>query len=132
MAKGVTQNMGAIIDKIRINQNGDNHELCRNRKLKKGDREKIRREYFNAHDEDRPTQTALAKKYNVDRRLIQFILFPEREERHKALAKERSKDGRYYNREKGRMAMREYRDYKRKLVAEGKLHIPESKKNHKQ
>jgi hypothetical protein len=64
------------------------------------DKEVIRNQYFNTHESEQPTMTSLAAKYNVDRRLIQFILFPEREARHKKQASIRQKEGRYYNKEK--------------------------------
>ncbi|MCC2248906.1 hypothetical protein JUJ52_02905 [Virgibacillus sp. AGTR] len=113
--------MPATIDKLSIRKHGTNEKLDRRIKLTTDDKEAIRTQYFNAHEGERPTMTSLAAKYNVDRRLIQFILFPEREDLQKKQASLRQKDGRYYNKEKGRKNMQEYRDYKRKLVKDGKL-----------
>lgn len=111
--------MPALVDKLSINKH--DKKLDRRRKLTEKDRFEIRQKYFNVHPSKQPTQTALANEYNVNRRLIQFILFPEREERQKELAKERRKDGRYYDKEKSRLKIQDYRDYKRSLVQSGKL-----------
>ena len=117
--------MPAIIDKLSIRENGADEKLDRRIKLTDQDREDIRNQYFNTHESERPTMTALAAKYNVDRRLIQFVLFPEREARHKEQASLRQKDGRYYNRERGRKKMQDYRNYKRSLVKTGRLNNEE-------
>lgn len=116
--------MAALVDKISIKKHGANKKLDRRVKLQAEDKIAIRNQYFNVHESERPTMTALAAKYNVDRRLIQFVLFPEREERHKIQASIRQKDGRYYNKEKGRKKMQEYRDYKRSLIESGELIEP--------
>jgi hypothetical protein len=113
--------MPAIVDKMSIEKHGTGKRLDRRVKLTAEDKDAIRTQYFNAHPSQRPTITSIAAKYNVNRRLIQFILFPEREVRNKELARARRKDGRYYNREKSRKNMQEYRDYKRALSKEGKL-----------
>jgi hypothetical protein len=121
--------MAALVDKISIKKHGADKKLDRRVKLQAEDKIAIRNQYFNAHESERPTMTALAAKYNVDRRLIQFILFPEREERHKKQASIRQKDGRYYNKEKGRKKMQEYRDYKRSLIASGELIEPDKEES---
>lgn len=113
--------MPTLVDKLSIHKHGTDEKLDRRVKLQTQDKESIRNQYFNVHESQRPTMTALAAKYKVDRRLIQFILFPERETRHKEQASLRQKDGRYYNREKGRKHMQEHRAYKRALVESGKL-----------
>lgn len=114
--------MPAIVDQLSISKNG-NPSLDRRRKLTDEQRQNIRNEYFNTAESDRPTMTSLAQKYGVDRRLIQFILFPEREKRHKQRASKRWKEGRYYDRERSRKNMQNYRDYKRRLLKEGQLHV---------
>lgn len=58
---------------------------------------------------------AIARKYNVDKRLIQFILFPERLEVARKGYKERRKDGRYYDKDVNRLAMRKWRKRKKEL-----------------
>jgi hypothetical protein len=55
------------------------------------------------------------------RRTIQYILYPERLAVVKAQFKERRKDGRYYNKDKHREAIKNTRHYKQKLKLEGKL-----------
>lgn len=113
--------MTTTIDQLTINRHGVDERLDRRVKLTTEDKQNIREQYFNARMDQRPTQTALAADYNVSRRLIEFILFPEREARQKEQARIRQKDGRYYDKERGRQNMREYREYKRTLVKEGKL-----------
>ena len=67
------------------------------------------------------SQRQLAQEYGVSRRLIQFIIDPEKLKRQKELFRERRKDGRYYDREKHTKAIRELRRKKAKLYKEGKL-----------
>lgn len=61
----------------------------------------------------------LAKKYGVDKRLIQFTLFPERKQHAKKLFAERQKDGRYYDKEKHNEYMKKHRKHKHDLYQEG-------------
>ncbi|MDQ0297720.1 hypothetical protein J2S78_000128 [Salibacterium salarium] len=126
--------MPSPIDSINLHQNRPNETpeaLDRRVKLTTDDKQAIRDTYFATPEKQRPTMTALAAKHNVDRRLIQFILFPERETRHKKLAQNRQKNGRYYNREKGRKNMQNYRAYKRELIQEKKLDPSLSNKTNK-
>lgn len=113
--------MPAVIDKLNIHQHGTDEKLDRRIKFTAKEKEDIRNNYFKMHESERPTMTSLAAKYRVDRRLIQFILFPEREVRHRKQARIRHNDGRYYDKEKERLKMQRYRDYKRRLAKEGKL-----------
>ena len=66
------------------------------------------------------SQRALARDFNVSRKLISFILFPEKETVCKEQYKERRKDGRYYDKEKNTKAMKEHRRYKQNILT-GKL-----------
>lgn len=60
---------------------------------------------------------SLARDYAVNKRLIQFILFPERLEHHKMLQKKRRLDGRYKpSKEKWALTMREHRAYKKSVL----------------
>lgn len=60
---------------------------------------------------------AIARRYEVEHRTIQFILFPERIE-----AMRSNRDWRrYYSKEKNAKYQREHRQYKAKLYKEGKL-----------
>ena len=55
---------------------------------------------------------AIAREYGVDKRLIQFILFPERKALNIQQRTERGGSKIYYNRDKWRLTMREHRRYK--------------------
>lgn len=68
------------------------------------------------------SQRALAREYNVSRRLISFVLNPEKYETAKEQFKERRKDGRYEPDKASRnQIQREHRGYKQRLFKEGKL-----------
>lgn len=83
---------------------------CR-RKLPENEHKRVRQLYFT----EKLSQRAVAKIMGVSRRLIVFILYPERLERQKKLYKERRKDGRYYNKEKRRKQMKKHRYYKQSI-----------------
>ncbi len=59
---------------------------------------------------------AIARDYEVDKRLIQFIIFPERLELNKRLRKERGGWKKYYSTERRREEMRKFRKHKRELL----------------
>jgi len=63
------------------------------------------------------SQRAISRQTRISRRMICFILFPEKEAICKAQYKERRKDGRYYDKDKHREAMREYGRYKQSIRA---------------
>lgn len=56
-----------------------------------------------------------AKRYNVDKRTIQFIWYPERLERNKQLRQERGGWKQYYDKNKNAEYMRRYRHHKQDL-----------------
>jgi len=58
---------------------------------------------------------AIARMFKVDKRLIQFILFPERQKKNLSDRADRGGSKAYYNREKHTKAMREHRQHKREL-----------------
>lgn len=62
---------------------------------------------------------SLAKKYGVSRRTIQFIVYPEREQRAKNRFREKWKD--YADRKKLTEATRKLRHYKHDLLKQGKI-----------
>jgi hypothetical protein len=62
---------------------------------------------------------AIARAYKVDKRLIQFILFPERKEKNIADRKATGGSKQYYNKDKWREVMREHRAYKKSLINRG-------------
>lgn len=86
-------------------------------KLTDADRENIRKDYEGGDISIR----GLERKYKVSRRLIQFILFPERLEKSKKLYAERQKDGRYYDKDKHRAYTKKHRDHKKELNEQGLL-----------
>lgn len=58
----------------------------------------------------------LAKLFNVNKRLIQFELFPERKKKNIELRRDRGGSAIYYNREENNEAQREHREYKQKIL----------------
>ena len=68
------------------------------------------------------SQRKLAAEYGVSRRLITFVISPEKEERCRLQFKERRKDGRYDVTKKERASIqREHRRYKQALYIKGVL-----------
>jgi len=58
----------------------------------------------------------LARHYGVDKRLIQFILFPERKEKNLADRAARGGSKKYYNRIKNNSAVRACRRHRYKIL----------------
>lgn len=100
-------------DNIPIN----NQKLDKRVKLLPSDKEIIKREY----ETGLYSINGLSKKWNVSKRTIQFILFPERLEKVKQQYKERRKDGRYYDKDKHTEYVREHRNYKNELYKQNKI-----------
>jgi transposase-like protein len=98
-------------DSLAIN----NRKYDRRIKLTDKEREKIRKEY----QEGDTSYNRLAKKYGVSKRLIQFIVNPEKAEIAKKQYSERRRDGRYYDKEKHSEAVKNHRNHKKKLFEEG-------------
>ena len=63
----------------------------------------------------------IARMYGVDKRLIQFILYPERHEKNLADRREKGGSMQYYDKEKHTESMRKHRHYKQQLFLEGKI-----------
>jgi DNA invertase Pin-like site-specific DNA recombinase len=89
------------------------------RKLTDAQREEIREQHAQG-----ASQRQLAVHFGVSRRLVSFILDPEKEARQKQQFAERRKDGRYYDPQKHTEQIREHRRHKHKLYTEGKLATP--------
>jgi hypothetical protein len=106
-------NMPHKFDNIPIN----NPEHDKRVKLTDDDREGIREDYSTGMF----SQRDLAAKYGVSKRLIQFVLNPEKAEIAKQQFQERQKDGRYYDREKHNEYMKSHRDHKKELWEQGLL-----------
>lgn len=100
-------------EKMAIN----NPKLDKRVKLTDEDKSNIRKEY----EEGTISINALSRKYNVNKRSIQFILFPERLEKAKKDYAERRKDGRYYDKDKHNVSTNMHRKYKQELYKEGLL-----------
>ncbi len=58
---------------------------------------------------------SIAKMFKVNKRLIQFILFPERHKKNLELRKQRGGSTIYYDKSKHSEAIRDLRKYKKKL-----------------
>ena len=76
-------------------------------KLTDAEKQEIRENCLNL------SQRKLAEMYGVSRRLIQFILFPEKLEENKQRRKERG--NKYYDKDKHREYIKEHRRYKQEL-----------------
>lgn len=79
--------MPAIVDHVTVGTNYD-----RRRRLTEEDREDIKRDHA-AGD----SIHAIARCYGVSRRLVQFILYPERHEENKARREARGGSRAYYD-----------------------------------
>ena len=93
-------------------------EQDRRVKLTEEQRDEIRHKY----ETGLYSQRQLADEYKVSRRLITFVLNPEKERHNVELFKERRKDGRYKpSKSEWAETMREHRQYKEELYKQGKL-----------
>lgn len=106
--------MTSLVDPIRVGKKYDKRI-----KLTPQDKECVKLDYetglFSINE--------LARKYKVNKRTIQFILFPERLEECKKRRTERGGSMVYYDKEKNTQYAREHRKYKKELVLEGKLKL---------
>jgi ribosome-binding protein aMBF1 (putative translation factor) len=99
-------------EKIKI----EGTKLDRRRKLTEDQKEYIRW----LREEEGLSQRKLAAMFGVSRRLITFILDPEKEKRNKIRAKELRQEGRYkYTKDQWADVMRDHRRYKNKLHKDG-------------
>jgi hypothetical protein len=60
---------------------------------------------------------AIAKRFKVNKRLIQFVLFPERREKNLELRDERGGWSQYYDRVANGAAVKKHRDYKKYIIS---------------
>lgn len=97
---------------MRIDQLKLGPKLDGRRKLPASKHKTIRRLYASG----KWSQRELARKYNVSRRLITFILYPERELKQKQAVKRERRWLRYYDREKHTESIRNLRQKKRELL----------------
>lgn len=103
--------MTSIADKARVTKAYD-----RRIKIDKSQYPKIIREHTNGM-----SIGALARKYGVNKRLIQFIIYPERKALNIQHRAERGGSKIYYDRDKRRETMIEHRAYKKSLIKAGKI-----------
>lgn len=73
------------------------------------------------------SQRAISRETGISRRMISFILFPERLELSRQQFKERRKDGRYYDKERNRLAVAKLRSKKIELVKQGVMNVTRAK-----
>lgn len=93
-------------------------QFDRRRKLTEDQKEYIRW----LREEEQLSQRTLAAMFGVSRRLITFILSPEKEKRNKENAKKLKSTGRYKpTKEQWAETMRNHRHYKQRLYTEGKI-----------
>jgi hypothetical protein len=59
---------------------------------------------------------SIARMFNVNKRLIQFIIFPERQKLNLEHRKDRGGSSIYYDRQKHTDAVREHRNYKKQIL----------------
>lgn len=93
------------VDKLRVGK-----ILDRRIKISKEEHPYIRQRY-----KDGEGVRLLARVYGVDKRLIQFILHPERQKLNLELRKQRGGSKKYYDKSKWKMVMREHRAYKKTI-----------------
>lgn len=86
-------------------------EYDRRRKLSEADKASIREEW-----EAGKAQRQLAREYGVSRRLISFIVHPDKLTEARRLFRERQKEGRYYDKDKHTAQVRKHRRYKQSLI----------------
>lgn len=95
----------------------DNPKHDKRVKLTIEDKESIVKEYARGGI----SQNGLAKKYGVSKRLIQFVLNPEKEKIAKQQFSIRQSDGRYYDKNKHNESMKKHRAHKKDLYGKGLL-----------
>ena len=86
-------------------------------KLTDDDKELIRK----ISKEENLSQRELARKFNVSRRLIQYVLDPEKLTENKRIREERGGTKQYYDKEKHREYMKDHRRYKQDLYIKGEI-----------
>lgn len=80
-----------------------------------------RQEIIELHKTGQHSMRKLGRDFGVSYRLIRFILNPEELIRAKQQFAERQAEGRYYDKDKHRVAMQRHRAYKRQLDQDNKL-----------
>ena len=74
-------------------------------------------------EEEKLSQRALASRFNVSRRTIQFVLNPEKLIENKKRRAERGGWKQYYDKEANTDYQREHRNYKQSLYVKGEIKL---------
>ena len=99
-------------DRVKI----EHTEFDRRIKLSQEDKKEIEKCF-----KDGMSIRAIQRKFKVDRRLIQFVLFPERQKRNVEMRQKRGGSSVYYNKTYQAKKIKATRDYKKRLLEEGKV-----------
>lgn len=78
-------------------------------------------EMWDLHHEQGRSMHSLARQYGVSRRLVQFVLYPEKREANDKITR------RTYDRETNTERCRRYRQRKRELLNKGQITKPKTK-----
>ncbi len=79
-------------------------------------------EIFHRYHTENVSQRKLAREYGVSRRLITFIIDPDKQEQSRQSLKQRKAKGLYKpDKQKWAATVREYRRYKQQLFIKGKI-----------
>lgn len=97
---------------------GKKHD--KRRKLTDEEREEIKHLYATG-DKENYSQRKLAKMFGVSRRLITFIVDPEKLKADRERLKERGGSKIYYDKEKQKKYMRNHRKHIRNIIAENTI-----------
>lgn len=112
--------MPYLSEKIKIQKT----EFDRRIKLTDDDKELIKW----LSEEEKISQRKLAIQFNVSRRLIQFVLNPQKLIDNKKKRAERGGWKQYYNKEANTEVQKEHRNYKQKLYVENKIKLDKNEK----
>jgi predicted DNA-binding protein (UPF0251 family) len=93
----------------------NNEKLDRRVKLTAEDKELV----IWLREEEQITYQKIADRFGVSKRLIIFVCKPETKARELEKRALRGGSKLYYNKEYNRVAMKQHRDYKKKLFSEG-------------
>ncbi len=81
------------------------------------------------NEEEKISQRKLAIQFKVSKRLIQFVLNPQKLIDNKKKRAERGGSKIYYDKDYHTESIREHRQYKQKLFLENKISLPDEKSN---
>jgi transposase len=88
----------------------------RDRRIKLNDKQ--REEIVEIYSSGSMSYNEIAKLYGVSKRLVYFVVNPDKLEENKGKREERGGWKQYYDKEKNRISMRKYRANKKKVLEE--------------